>query len=216
MIIKPMIRNNICMNAHPEGCRRNVLNQIEYVKKQKPFKGPKHVLLIGGSAGYGLASRIALAFGARAGTLSVAFEKPASEKRTATAGWYNSEAFVEEAKKEGLIAENIYGDAFSDEIKEETIKRIKELFGTVDLIVYSLASGVRTDPKTGIQYRSVLKPIGSTYRSKSVNLMTGEVLEADLAPAAPEEIEPTVKVMGGEDWELWIDALSKAGVLAKG
>ncbi len=216
MIIKPMIRNNICMNAHPEGCRRNVLNQIEYVKKQKPFKGPKHVLLIGGSAGYGLASRIALAFGARAGTLSVAFEKPASEKRTATAGWYNSEAFVEEAKKEGLIAENIYGDAFSDEIKEETIKRIKELFGTVDLIVYSLASGVRTDPKTGIQYRSVLKPIGSTYRSKSVNPMTGEVLEADLAPAAPEEIEPTVKVMGGEDWELWIDALSKAGVLAKG
>lgn len=211
-----MIRNNICMNAHPEGLRLHVKEQIEYVKKQKPFKGPQHVLIIGGSAGYGLASRIALAFGAGSGTLSVAYEKPASEKRTATVGWYASETFVEEARKAGLVAENIYGDAFSNEVKEQAIQKIKELFGTVDLVVYSLASGVRTDPKTGVQYRSVLKPIGTTYHAKSVNPLTGELQEVDIAPAAPEEIEPTVKVMGGEDWELWIDALSTAGVLAKG
>ncbi len=211
-----MIRNNICMNAHPEGLRLHVKQQIEYVKKQKPFKGPGHVLIIGGSAGYGLASRIALAFGAGSGTLSVAYEKPASEKRTATVGWYASETFTEEARKAGLIAENIYGDAFSNEVKEQTIQKIKELFGTVDLVVYSLASGVRTDPKTGVQYRSVLKPIGTTYHAKSVNPLTGELQEVDITPAVPEEIEPTVKVMGGEDWELWIDALSQAGVLAPG
>ncbi|MCX7787496.1 MAG: trans-2-enoyl-CoA reductase family protein [Spirochaetes bacterium] len=216
MVVKPMIRNNICMNAHPEGLRLHVKQQIEYVKKQKPFKGPAHVLIIGGSAGYGLASRIALAFGAGSGTVSVAYEKPASEKRTATVGWYASETFVEEAKNAGLVAENIYGDAFSNEVKEQTIGKIKELFGTVDLVVYSLASGVRTDPKTGVQYRSVLKPIGQPYHAKSVNPLTGELQEVDIAPAAPEEIEPTVKVMGGEDWELWIDALQKAGVLARG
>jgi len=174
------------------------------------------VLIIGGSAGYGLASRIALAFGAGAGTLSVAYEKPASEKRTATVGWYASETFVKEARKAGLVAENIYGDAFSTEVKEQTIQKIKELFGTVDLVVYSLASGVRTDPKTGVQYRSVLKPIGATYHAKSVNPLTGELQEVDIAPANQEEIDPTVKVMGGEDWELWIDALSQAGVLAPG
>lgn len=216
MVVKPMIRNNICMNAHPEGLRLHVKQQIEYVKKQKPFKGPKHVLIIGGSAGYGLASRIALAFGAGSGTLSVAYEKPASEKRTATVGWYASETFVEEARKAGLKAANIYGDAFSNEVKEQTIQKIKELFGTVDLVVYSLASGVRTDPKTGVQYRSVLKPIGTTYHAKSVNPLTGDLQEVDITSAAPEEIEPTVKVMGGEDWELWIDALSQAGVLAPG
>lgn len=216
MVVKPMIRNNICMNAHPEGLKLHVKQQIAYVKKQRPFNGPKHVLIVGGSAGYGLASRIALAFGAGAGTLSVAYEKPASEKRTATVGWYASETFAEEARKAGLVAENIYGDAFSDEVKEQAIRKIKEIFGTVDLVVYSLASGVRTDPKTGVQYRSVLKPIGATYHAKSVNPLTGELQEVDIAPASREEIEPTVKVMGGEDWELWIDALSRAGVLAPG
>ncbi len=216
MVVKPMIRNNICMNAHPEGCRLHVLEQIAYVKKQKKFTGPKKVLIIGGSAGYGLATRIAAAFGGGADTLSVAFEKAASDKRGATVGWYISEAFKKEAEKAGLVAENIYGDAFSFEIKDETVARIKALFGKVDLVVYSLASGMRPDPVSGIQYRSVLKPIGGTYRAKSVNPMTGELAEVEIAPAAPEEIEATVKVMGGEDWEMWIDALLKAGVLADG
>jgi len=216
MVVKPMIRNNICMNAHPQGCALHVREQIDYVRKQPRFRGPRNALIIGGSAGYGLATRIAAAFGAGAGTLSVAFEKPASEKRGATVGWYTSEAFKKEAEKAGLKAENIYGHAFSFEIKDEAIARIKELFGQVDLVVYSLASGMRPDPVTGVQYRSVLKPIGEVYRARSVNPMTGELTEVEISPAAEEEIQATVKVMGGEDWEMWVDALLKAGVLAPG
>jgi len=216
MVIKPMIRNNICMNAHPDGCRVLVQEQIDYVKKQKKFDGPKHVLVIGSSAGYGLASRITAAYGAGAGTLGVAFEKPASGKRPATVGWYNTEIFEEQARKDGLVAESLIGDAFSHEMKDQAIARIRELFGKVDLVIYSLASGVRTDPDTGEMYRSALKPIGNTYTAKSVDPMKSTVGEASIEPAAPEEIETTIKVMGGDDWRLWIEALQKAGVLEEG
>jgi len=216
MIVKPMVRNNICMNAHPEGCRIHVLKQIDYIKGKKRFSGPKNMLVIGGSAGYGLATRIAAAFGAGTGTLSVAFEKPASDKRGATVGWYNTEVFQKEALAAGLEAESLYGDAFSNEMKAETVARIKALFGKVDLVVYSLASGLRVDPATGTMYKSVLKPVGSTYHARALNPMTGELTEADIAPAVQEELDATVKVMGGEDWALWIDALLDAGVLAEG
>jgi len=216
MVIKPMIRNNICMNAHPDGCRVLVQEQIDYVKKQKKFDGPKHVLVIGSSAGYGLASRITAAYGAGAGTLGVAFEKPASGKRPATVGWYNTEIFEEQARKDGLVAESLIGDAFSHEMKDQAIAKIRELFGKVDLVIYSLASGVRTDPDTGEMYRSALKPIGNTYTAKSVDPMKSSVGEASIEPASPEEIETTVKVMGGDDWKLWIQALQKAGVLEEG
>jgi enoyl-[acyl-carrier protein] reductase/trans-2-enoyl-CoA reductase (NAD+) len=211
-----MVRSNICLNAHPEGMRIHVQDQIDYVKKQKKFDGPKKVLIIGGSAGYGIATRIAAAFGGGAETISVAFEKPASEKRGATVGWYASEYFREKAGGEGLFAQNIYGDAFSREIKDETIAGVKKNFGAADLVVYSLASGVRTDPETGIMYRSVLKPLGKTFSARSVNPMTGELTGASIEPANEEELAATIKVMGGEDWELWIDALLGAGALAPG
>jgi enoyl-[acyl-carrier protein] reductase/trans-2-enoyl-CoA reductase (NAD+) len=211
-----MIRNNICLNAHPEGLRLHVQEQIAYITKQKKFPGPKNALIIGGSAGYGLATRIAAAFGAGAKTISVAFEKPASDKRGATVGWYASEDFKARAEKAGLFTENIYGDAFSREIKEQAIASIRKNFGKADLVVYSLASGVRTDPATGVMYRSVLKPLGAAYNAKSVNPMTGELQNVSIPPATAEEAEATIKVMGGEDWELWIDALLEAGVLAPG
>ncbi|MDR2589258.1 MAG: trans-2-enoyl-CoA reductase family protein, partial [Spirochaetales bacterium] len=217
MVIKPMIRNSICLNAHPAGLRIYVQDGIDYIKKQKKFTGPKNVLIVGGSAGYGLATRIAAAFGAGAKTLSIAFEKPASDRRAATAGWYASEYFKTQAEAQGLFTENIYGDAFSREIKDEAIAAVKKHFGgKVDLLVYSLASGVRTDPRTGVVYRSVLKPIGAAYSAKSVNPLTGQLEEGSISPATEEEIEATIKVMGGEDWELWVDALLEAGVLSQG
>ncbi len=215
MVVKPMIRNNVCMNAHPLGCREHVRRQIEYVKKNGPIAGPKRVLVIGGSTGYGLASRIAAAFGSGAATVSVAFEKEGSEKRTGTAGWYNTLAFDEFAREEGLTTVSINGDAFSHEVKQQTIEAIREHLGTVDLVIYSLASGVRPDPDTGTMYRSVLKPIGAPFDAKSLDLMKAEITQVHLEPATPEEIEATVKVMGGEDWTLWIDALEKAGVLSE-
>jgi enoyl-[acyl-carrier protein] reductase/trans-2-enoyl-CoA reductase (NAD+) len=211
-----MVRNNICLNAHPEGMKAHVQEQIDYICGQKKFEGPRNVLIIGGSAGYGLATRIAAAFGAGAKTICVAFEKPASEKRGATVGWYASEYFKEKALAAGLAAENIYGDAFSNEIKDQTAELVKKTFGKADLVVYSLASGVRTDPQTGVLYRSVLKPLGGAYRAKSVNPMTGELVDVCVEPATQEEEQATVKVMGGEDWQLWIDALLKAQVLAPG
>jgi enoyl-[acyl-carrier protein] reductase/trans-2-enoyl-CoA reductase (NAD+) len=216
MVIKPMVRSNVCLNAHPEGMRLHVQDQIDYVKKQKKFEGPKNVLIIGGSAGYGIATRIAAAFGAGAKTISVAFEKPASEKRGATVGWYASEYFRQKAGEEGLFTQNIYGDAFSREIKDEAVAAVKKNFGKADLVVYSLASGVRTDPATGVLYRSVLKPLGKSYKAKSVNPMTGELTEVSVEPANQEETAATIKVMGGEDWELWIEALLKADALAPG
>lgn len=215
MVVKPMIRNNVCMNAHPAGCREYVRRQIEYVKKTGPIESPKRVLVIGGSAGYGLASRIAAAFGGGAATVSVAFEKEGSEKRTGTAGYYNTLAFDEFAREEGLTTISINGDAFSHEIKQQTIEAIREHLGAVDVVIYSLASGVRPDPDTGTMYRSVLKPIGAPFNAKSLDLMKAEITQVHLEPATDEEIEATVKVMGGEDWTLWIETLEKAGVLSE-
>ncbi len=214
MIVKPMIRNNICMNAHPEGCAENVRRQIAYVRSQGAFEGPKNVVVIGASGGYGLSSRIAAAFGAGAKTIGVSFETPAKGSRTASAGWYQDLAFREEAEKAGLVHRSFIGDAFSHETKSQVVEAVKELMGKVDLVIYSLASGVRVDPDTGEMYRSSLKPIGKRYESVTLDGKTGELKPAAIDPATDEEIEQTVKVMGGEDWNLWIDAFEDAGILA--
>lgn len=216
MIIEPKIRGFICTTAHPEGCAQHVQEQIDYVKSQPKIAGPKKVLVIGASTGYGLASRIVATFGAGADTIGVFFERPGSEKRTASAGWYNTAAFEKAARAEGYIAKSINGDAFSHEIKAETIALIKEQFGQVDMVVYSLASPRRTHPETGETFSSVLKPIGATYTNKTVDTNSGEVTEVSIDPATEEEIRHTVAVMGGEDWEMWIQALDEAGVLAAG
>ncbi len=216
MIIQPKIRGFICTTAHPEGCARAVQDQIDWVKAQAPFDGPTKVLVIGSSTGYGLASRIAASFGAGASTLGVFFERPADKKRTASAGWYNTVAFENAARTAGHYARSINGDAFSDEIKAQTIAAIKEDLQQVDLVVYSLASPRRTHPKTGESFSSVLKPIGDSYSSKTVNVQTGEVSDISIETASEEEIAHTTAVMGGEDWEMWIHALDGAGVLAEG
>jgi enoyl-[acyl-carrier protein] reductase/trans-2-enoyl-CoA reductase (NAD+) len=217
MVIKPKIRNLIAMNAHPAGCKAEVQRQINYVKSQGPVNGPKKVLVIGASTGYGLASRIVSTFASGADTIGVSFEKEGSEKRTGTAGFYNTLAHDHFAQAEGKVAYSINGDAFSMEIKEETIAAIKEkLGGEVDLVVYSLASPKRTDPKDGVTYTSALKPRGEAFTARSVNPETGALSTATFEPATDKEVADTVKVMGGEDWELWIEALSKAGVLAQG
>lgn len=217
MIIKPKVRGFICTNAHPAGCAANVQAQIDYIKSKGAMAdGPKNVLVIGSSTGYGLASRISAAFGAGAKTLGVFFEKPATERKTGSAGFYNAAAFDAAAKAEGLYAKSINGDAFSDEIKAKAIEVIKEDLGQVDLVVYSLASPRRTDPKTGETHNSVLKPIGQSYTAKNLNTDTLKISELTLEPANDEEIANTVKVMGGEDWELWMGALADAGVLAEG
>lgn len=216
MVIKPMIRNNICMNAHPVGCYKDVEDQIAYVKSKGGYQGPKKVLVIGASTGYGLASRISLAFGAGAGTIGVAFEKEASASKPGTMGWHNTASFDLLAKKAGLVSESINADAFSKETKSLVIERIKALFGQVDAIIYSLASPVRTDPDTGVQYRSCIKPIGQTYTAKTYNTTTHEVTMATIEPVtSQDEIDQTVKVMGGEDWVLWIKVLLDAGVVAR-
>lgn len=216
MIIKPKVRGFICTTAHPIGCARNVQEQIDYVKQQPAIDGPQKVLIIGSSTGYGLASRIAAAYGSQAATLGVCFERPASGSRTATAGWYNTAAFERAARADGLYAASIVGDAFSDEIKQQTIEKIRKDLGQVDLVVYSLAAPRRTHPTSGETFNSVLKPIGSTYTNKTVDVHTGEVTEITLEPASDEEIRATIAVMGGEDWAMWIDALLEAGVLAEG
>lgn len=216
MIIEPRMRGFICLTAHPKGCEQNVINQINYIKSKGAINGPKKVLVIGASTGFGLASRITSAFGAGAATIGVYFEKPPKEGKTASPGWYNTAAFEAEAQKAGLYAKSINGDAFSDEVKAQTIDLIKADLGQIDLVIYSLASPVRTNPKTGITHRSVLKPIGGTFTDKTVDFHTGIVSEVSIEPANEEEIENTVAVMGGEDWEMWIDALKEAGVLADG
>ncbi len=216
MIIQPKIRGFICTTAHPEGCARAVQDQIDWVNAQAPFDGPTKVLVIGSSTGYGLASRIAASFGAGASTLGVFFERPADKKRTASAGWYNTVGFENAARAAGHYARSINGDAFSDEIKAQTIAAIKEDLQQVDLVVYSLASPRRTHPKTGESFSSVLKPIGDSYSSKTVNVQTGEVSDISIETASEEEIAHTTAVMGGEDWEMWIHALDGAGVLAEG
>ncbi len=217
MIIKPKVRGFICTNAHPQGCAASINQQIDYVKAKGPIAGgPKRVLVIGSSTGYGMASRITAAFGCGADTLGVFFEKPPTERRTGSAGYYNSAAMQAAARAEGLYAESINGDAFSDEIKEEVIATLKRDMGPVDLVVYSLASPRRTDPKTGETYISSLKPIGEAFTMKGVNTDTLAVDELTVEPATEEEINNTIKVMGGEDWEWWIDALNDAGLLAEG
>lgn len=215
MIIEPRMRGFICLTAHPAGCAQNVVNQINYVKAQGPVEGPKKVLVIGASTGFGLSSRITSAFGANAATIGVFFEKAPQEGKTATPGWYNTAAFQDEAEKAGLYAKSINGDAFSDEVKQQTIELIKKDLGQVDLVIYSLASPVRTNPRTGVTHRSVLKPIGSTYTNKTVDFHTGVVSEISIEPCTEEDIKNTVAVMGGEDWDMWIDAMMEAGVLAE-
>jgi enoyl-[acyl-carrier protein] reductase / trans-2-enoyl-CoA reductase (NAD+) len=216
MIIEPRMRGFICLTAHPKGCEQNVKNQIEYVKSKGKINGPKRVLVIGASTGFGLASRITSAFGSDAATIGVFFEKAPSEGKTASPGWYNSAAFEVEANKAGLYAKSINGDAFSNEVKQQTIDMIKADLGQIDLIIYSLASPVRQHPVTGVLHRSTLKPIGSTFTNKTVDFHTGNVTSVSIEPANEEDIANTVVVMGGEDWSMWMDALKGAGVLAEG
>lgn len=217
MIIKPKIRGFICTTTHPVGCEANVREQIAYVKsKGKLANGPKKVLVIGASTGYGLASRINAAFGADAATLGVFFEKPASDKKTGSAGWYNAAAFDKAAKQAGLYAKSINGDAFSDACRQAAIELIKQDLGQIDLVVYSLASPVRKLPQTGEVVRSALKPIGEPYKSTALDTNKDVLIDVVVEPANDQEIADTIQVMGGQDWELWIDALEQAGVLAPG
>ena len=212
------IRGNIALGVNPLGCKQEVLNQIDFVKSKGTYEGPKKVLIIGASSSYGLATRISLAFGAGADTIGISFEKgPKSERSLGTAGWYNNIAFQEAAEKEGLIAKNFVQDAFSHETKQEVIDYIKNEFGgKVDLVVYSLASGRRTDPDTGEVYSSAIKALGEPVVGPNINMQKKQFYTETLDPATDEEIFGTVKVMGGEDWELWMKALKEAGVLANG
>ncbi|MDS0524816.1 trans-2-enoyl-CoA reductase family protein [Clostridium sp. SHJSY1] len=216
MIIKPRFKDFICITAHPEGCKNNVLTQIDYTLKKGKISGSKKVLVLGASTGYGLASRIVSTFGMNADTIGVVFEKPATNNRPATAGWYNTAAFQEQSRKHGFQSITINGDAFSKETKEKTIESIKNTFGKVDLVIYSIASPRRKDPNSDKVYNSTLKPIGDAYENKTVDFHTKVISNTKIQPATSEEIEETIKVMGGEDWKLWIEALSESNVLADG
>jgi enoyl-[acyl-carrier protein] reductase / trans-2-enoyl-CoA reductase (NAD+) len=217
MIVKPRIRGFICTTAHPDGCAAHVRQQIEHVRAQPPVDaGIRNVLVLGASGGYGLASRIVAGFGCGAATIGVSFEKPPAGNKTATAGWYNNIAFEEAAEAAGLYARTLDGDAFSDDMKARVVDLIRQDLGQIDLVVYSLASPVRQHPKTGELHRSAIKPLGESVHIKTLNVDRGVVHEVDLQPATPEEARATVAVMGGEDWEMWIDALQQAGVLATG
>jgi enoyl-[acyl-carrier protein] reductase / trans-2-enoyl-CoA reductase (NAD+) len=216
MIIESKIRGFICLTSHPKGCERNVINQIDFIKSKGKINGPKNVLVIGASTGFGLASRITCAFGSNASSIGVFFEKPPQEGRPASPGWYNSAAFQQEAKKAGLYAKSINGDAFSDEVKTKTIDLILKDLGKIDLVIYSLASPVRTHPKTGVTHRSRLKPIGQSFTNKTVDFHTGIVTDITIEPCTEADIENTVAVMGGEDWQMWMDALVKADALSNG
>ena len=223
MIIRPMVRNNICINSHPAGCAVSVRRQIEYAKKNlKPADGvtPRLALVIGCSNGYGLASRIAAAFGYGAVTVGVSKEKPAAKTHTATPGFYNNRAFEQEAATAGLICKTLNGNAFSDEMKLETAEAVQmvaamaNIPAKIDLLVYSLASPIRTDPKTGVMYKSAIKPIGAPFTGKTLNMMDGTFSIVSAEPATEEEIFNTIKVMGGEDWELWMQTLEKEGLFS--
>jgi enoyl-[acyl-carrier protein] reductase/trans-2-enoyl-CoA reductase (NAD+) len=217
MVIKPRIRGFICTTAHPTGCAALVDEQIRYTKARPPVSnGPKNVLVLGGSGGYGLASRIVAGFGAGARTLCLSFEKEPAEDRTATAGWYNNLAFDRAAARQHIYARSVNADAFADATKAQIADIVRKDLGAIDLLVYSLASPVRTDPDTGVQYRSAIKPIGRTVHIKSLNVEKGIVAETDLAPATDEEIQSTIKVMGGEDWERWVAHLHGQGLLSPG
>ena len=215
MIVKPKIRGFICTNAHPVGCAASVQQQIDYVKAQGPLNNaPKNVLVIGSSTGYGLASRITAAFAGGANTLGVCFEKPPTERKTGTAGWYNTAGFHAKAAAAGLYAKTLNGDAFSKELKQQVIDTLKADMGKVDLVIYSLASPRRTDPETGEVYKSTLKPVGQAYKTKTYDTDKNLIHEIELEPANEDEIQQTIKVMGGEDWELWLQALDEADLLA--
>ena len=216
MIIEPRMRGFICLTSHPEGCAQNVKNQIEYIKSKGAINGAKKVLVIGASTGFGLASRITSAFGSDAATIGVFFEKPPVAGRPGSPGWYNSAAFENEADKAGLYAKSINGDAFSNEIKAQTLDLIKKDLGQIDLVIYSLASPVRQHPVTGVLHRSVLKPIGKPYTNKTVDFHTGIVSEITIEPCNEDEIANTVAVMGGEDWSMWMEALKDGNLLAPG
>jgi enoyl-[acyl-carrier protein] reductase/trans-2-enoyl-CoA reductase (NAD+) len=216
MIIEPRMRGFICLTSHPKGCEQSVINQINHVKSKGAIDGPKKVLVIGASTGFGLASRITSAFGSNAATIGVFFEKAPAAGKTASPGYYNSLAFQAQAEKAGLYAKSINGDAFSNEVKKQTIDLIKADLGQIDLVIYSLASPVRQHPVTGVLHRSVLKPIGDTFTDKTVDFHTGIVSEVTITPCSDEDIANTVQVMGGEDWKMWTDALLNAGVLAEG
>ncbi len=216
MIIEPRMRGFICLTSHPKGCEQNVKNQIEYVQSKGAIEGAKKVLVIGASTGFGLASRITSAFGSGAGTIGVFFEKPPAPGKTASPGWYNSASFENEAHKAGLYAKSINGDAFSNEIKQQTIDLIKADLGQIDLVIYSLASPVRQHPVSGVLHRSVLKPIGGVFTNKTVDFHTGLVSDVSIEPCSGDDIENTVAVMGGEDWAMWIEALKSNNLLADG
>lgn len=215
-VVKPKVRGFVCVTTHPEGCAANVREQVAYIQGKPQIKdGPKNVLVIGSSTGYGLSSRISAAFGCNANTLGVFFERKPDNGRPGSAGWYNTAAFTEAAEAKGLYSGNINGDAFSAKAKEEALRLIKENMGPIDLVVYSLASPRRTDPVSGETYKSVLKPIGNSFSGKSLDTDKVLVTEVSIEPASEEEIEATRRVMGGEDWELWMNALNEAGVLAE-
>lgn len=216
MIIQPKIRGFICTTAHPAGCAKAVEEQVNYVKAKGKFAGPQRVLVIGASTGYGLASRIAATFGAGAKTIGVFFEKEADDKRTASPGWYNSAAFERFAHQDGYYAKSINGDAFSEEIKSRTAEMIRQDLGKIDLIVYSLASPRRIHPVTGQTFSSTLRPIGQPFTGKTVDAFRGEVKDVTIEPAGEEEVAHTVAVMGGEDWEMWLDYLAQQDLLAEG
>ncbi len=215
MIIEPRTRGFICLTAHPKGCEKNVIDQINYIKERPVTNGPKKVLVIGASTGFGLASRITSAYGSNAATIGVFFEKPPKEGRTASPGWYNTAAFETQAHKDGLYAKSINGDAFSNEIKAQSLKLIKEDLGQIDVLIYSLASPVRKHPDSGEVFKSVLKPIGETFINNTVDFHTGVVKEISIEPCSGDDIENTVTVMGGEDWQMWIDALKSADLLTE-
>jgi len=216
MIIKPRVRGFMCITTHPTGCEVNVKNQIDTIKSQGAIDSPKRVLVIGSSTGYGLAARITAAFGGGASTLGIFFEKPGTDRKPGTAGWYNSAAFHSYAEAEGLYAKSINGDAFSNEVKEKTIATIKEDLGQVDLVIYSLAAPRRQHPVTGEVFNSTLKPVGKNISMRGINTDKEEIQEFSMEAASQQEIDDTVAVMGGEDWEMWMDALAEAGVLADG
>ena len=216
MIIKPRVRGFMCITSHPSGCEKNVRDQIDYIRAQESIDAPKRVLVIGSSTGYGLSARITAAFGSGASTLGVFFEKPGTERKPGTAGWYNSAAFHKYAEEDGLYAKSINGDAFSDDIKKTAIETIKSDMGQVDLVIYSLAAPRRQHPVTGEVFNSTLKPVGKDITMLGINTDKEVIQEFSLEKATTKEIEDTVAVMGGEDWQMWLDALSAAGVLADG
>jgi enoyl-[acyl-carrier protein] reductase/trans-2-enoyl-CoA reductase (NAD+) len=216
MIIKPKCKGFICTTAHPTGCKEIIKNDINYLKKQGKFQGPKKVLVLGSSAGYGLSSRMSATFNYGADTIGVFYERPYAESKPASAGWYNTAAFEEFANKEGYYAKSINGDAFSNDIKQKVISLIKSDLKKIDLVIYSLAAPRRISPENGEVYSSCLKPIGESFSGRALDFHTGLVSEVCITPATEQEIKGTIGVMGGEDWKLWIEALLQENLLEEG